>query len=264
VEAMVDGIVAQRDGYCQQVTVLGHGTSASAAMISNSKNISNQVYQDEVDRIVALSPCAIARQQSLAMGNEDLQTIKQFSAVINDIFEYTQYFGPYFKEELLASPVPAGMDPDQFAAFRDYLIGEYDRYMAEFPLGGGQGKHEEHHLLQMTVENRFQEFIQTSIYGSGANQITTSPLFELYDLGLKPTYLMYSELDEHCPISSATVAAGNDAVFEPIISKQKSFIVGSAKHRDTILQTNAGFYTQLDELLPTQPQEITNSNLCRP
>jgi len=44
VEAMVGGIVAQRDGYCQQVTVLGHGTSASAAIISNSKNISNQVY----------------------------------------------------------------------------------------------------------------------------------------------------------------------------------------------------------------------------
>ena len=116
----------------------------------------------------------------------------------------------------------------------------------------------------MTVETRFQEFIQMPIYGTGANQITTSPLYELYNVGLKPTYLMYSELDEHCPISSSTVSIGNDAIFDPIISKQKSFIVGSAKHRDTILQTNAGFYTQLEELLPAVPQEITNSNLCSP
>ena len=75
---------------------------------------------------------------------------------------------------------------------------------------------------------------------------------------------MYSELDEHCPISSAEVPSGNDALFDPIISRQKSFIVGSAKHRDTITQTNAGFYTQLDELLPTVALEITNSDLCSP
>ena len=114
VEAMVGGIVAQRNGYCQQVTVLGHGTSASAAMISNSKNISNQVYQDEVDRIVALSPCGVVTHESMALGNEDLSTLNMFASTIETLFETTQYFGPYFKDELLASPVPTGMDPVQF------------------------------------------------------------------------------------------------------------------------------------------------------
>lgn len=38
--------------------------------------------------------------------------------------------------------------------------------MTQFPLGGGQGKHDEHYLLQMTIETRFQEFIQTDLYNN--------------------------------------------------------------------------------------------------
>jgi len=71
------------------------------------------------------------------MGNNDIETIKQFAALVNELFVYTQYFGPNFKEELLASPVPTGYNSAQFEGIRTFLIDEYDRYMAEFPLGGG-------------------------------------------------------------------------------------------------------------------------------
>lgn len=91
-------------------------------MIANSKNLDNQIFSDEVDRVVALSPCAIVNKTTLALGNEDIETILQFSETINYLFEYTQYFGPNFIDELNASPVPTGFNVGTFNDIRDFLI----------------------------------------------------------------------------------------------------------------------------------------------